>query len=289
MELVAGATGIVGKQIALKLRREGRRVRAMVRGGRSRPEAAELIGAGMEIADADVTQRETLVAACSKIENVICTITSMPQAKNDGLRRVDHDGVLALIDAAEKAGVKKFIYSSYSGNIRIDSPLETAKRDCENRLLKSRMESIILRPSYFMEMWLSPALGFDPEHAKAQIFGSGDAPGCYISGSDVAAFAVAAVTRTEGKTILELGGPDELSQHDVVRLFENTLNKKFTLTHVPVEALEQQHQSPDPLQKTFAALSLCYAKGDVIPGSRETAKRFGIRLRSVADYAASFR
>lgn len=289
MDLVAGATGIVGKQIALKLRHEGRRVRAMVRGGRSRPEAGELIGAGMEIVDADVTQPDTLDAACSKVENVISTITSMPHGKNDGLRRIDREGALALIDAAEKAGVKKFIYTSYSGNIRADSPLETAKRDCENCLQSSRMEGIILRPSYFMEAWLTPMLGFDPEHAKAQIYGTGEAPVSYISASDVASFAAAAVTRAQGKTTLEMGGPEALSLLEVVRIFEKALNKKFALNYVPLEALEQQHQSPDPLQKTFAALILGYAKGDAIPRSRETAERFGIHLRSVGDYAAGFR
>src|SRR5208282_6367957 len=95
-------------------------------------------------------------------ETVICTATSMPAGADDGLRKVDHDGTLSLIEAAERQGVKRFVYVSYSGNSREDSPLETAKRDCENRLLNSKMQAVILRPSYFMDMWLSPALGFDP-------------------------------------------------------------------------------------------------------------------------------
>jgi len=290
MDLVVGATGIVGKRIAVKLREKGRKVRAIVRGGAARAEAQELTGAAIEIVDADLTKPGSLPAACAGIDNVVCTATSMPHGRDDGLRRVDHDGVLALIEAADRAKVKKFVYTSYSGNIRYDSPLETAKRDCENRLLASSMQAVVLRPSYFMEAWLSPALGFDPAKASARIYGSGQAKVSYISAHDVAEFAVAAVAMSEGDraVILELGGPEALSQLDAVRVFEKKLGKKFTLDFVPIEALEGQYRSSDPLQKTFGALMLGYAKGDVIRESRANADRYGVRLRSVADYATSF-
>lgn len=290
MDLVVGATGIVGKRIAVRLSEKGRKVRAMVRGGAARAEAQELAGAGIEIVEADLTKPGSLPAACAGIENVACTATSMPHGRDDGLRRVDRDGVLALIEAADRAKVKKFVYTSYSGNIRYDSPLETAKRDCENRLLASSMQAVVLRPSYFMEAWLSPALGFDPAKASARIYGSGQAKVTYISAHDVVEFAVAAVAMSERDraVILEMGGLEALSQLDAVRVFEKKLGKKFTLDFVPVEALEGQYCSSDPLQKTFGALMLGYAKGDVIGESRANADRYGVRLRSVADYATSF-
>ncbi len=290
MDLVVGATGFVGKRIALRLKEEGRSVRAIVRGGAQRAEAKPLSDAAIAILDADLTRPETLAAACHGIETVLCTATSMPHGSNDGLRRVDREGVLALIEAAGRASVKKFIYTSYSGNIRLESPLETAKRDCENRLLAGSMQAVILRPSYFMEVWLSPTLGFEPAKPFARIYGSGEAKVSYISASDVAEFAVAAAAmKTTGdKEVIEMGGPEALSQLDAVRVFEEVLQKKFTLDFVPVAALEEQHRSSDPLQKTFGALMLGYAKGDVIPQSRANAERFGIRLRSVADFARTF-
>jgi uncharacterized protein YbjT (DUF2867 family) len=289
MDLVVGATGLVGQQIALGLRRQGRALRALVRGGTHHEKAAPLIAAGIEIVDGDLTKPETLPSACAGIETVLCTATSMPHGKDDGLRRVDHDGVLALIDCAERAGVRHFIYTSYSGNIRVDSPLETAKRDCEKRLLSGKMRVMILRPSYFMEMWLSPALGFDPANGRARIYGSGDAKVNYVSLHDVVSFAVDAATKSpDSSVILEMGGPEPLSQLDAVGIFERTLNKKFELEKVPLAALEEQHRTTDPLQKTFAALMISYAKGDEIMGSRETARRCGVTLHSVADHAATF-
>ncbi len=290
MDLVAGATGQVGRRIALRLRERGRQVRAIVRGGAGRAEAKELLGAGIEVVDGDLTKRETLPAVCAGIETVVCTATSMPHGRDDGLRRVDREGVLALIEAAERAGVRRFVYTSYSGNIREESPLETAKRDCENRLLAGQMQAVILRPSYFMEMWLSPILGFEPAKASARIYGSGEAKVSYISTLDVVEFAVATATQTAGRReVLELGGPEALSQLDAVRIFERVLGKKFTLEFVPLQALEEQHRSTDPLQKTFAALILGYAKGDLVAESRANAERLGVRLRSVEDYAATFR
>jgi uncharacterized protein YbjT (DUF2867 family) len=288
MDLIVGATGLVGQQVALNLCQRGRQVRAMVRGGRNHEKAKPLLSAGIEIADADLTKHQTLQSACAGIETVVCTATSMPHGRDDGLRRVDQEGVLALIENAEQAGVRHFIYTSYSGNIREDSPLETAKRSCENRLLSSRMRATILRPSYFLEVWLSPALGFDPANGHARIYGTGEAKVGYISLNDVAAFAVAAAeTPPDKSAVLEMGGPEPLSQLDAVRIFEQHFARKIDLDHVPVSALEEQHRSSDPLQRTFAALMIAYAKGDSIRGNLETARRYGISLHSVSEYVST--
>jgi uncharacterized protein YbjT (DUF2867 family) len=290
--LVVGATGFVGQAAALKLRESGNQVRGLMRGGVSHAKAKDLQAAGIAIVQGDLTRPETLVEACAGIETIVCTATSMPTAVNDGLRRVDLEGTLALIEAAERAGVQRFVYTSYSGNLRFDSPLETAKRSCEDRLLQGRMQAIVLRPSYFMELWLSAHLGFDPEKGTARIYGSGDAKASYISAFDVAEFAAAAAIKKADKrqTIVEIGGPESVSQLDAVRIFEQALHKKIALENVPWEALQQQHQSAtDPVQKTFAALMLGYAQGDVIAGAREAAEQYGVGLRSVTEYATGFR
>ena len=227
MDLVVGATGLVGQQIALGLRRQGHRVRALVRGGTRHQKAAPLLSAGVEIVDADLTKPESLPTACAGVETVVSTATSMPHGKDDGLRRVDHDGALALIDSAERAGVRHFVYTSYSGNIRVDSPLETAKRGCEKHLLSSKMRVTILRPSYFTEVWLSPALGFDPANGRARIYGAGDRKVSYISVHDVVAFATAVATNAaHPSAILEMGGPERMSQLDALEKALRSLRGK---------------------------------------------------------------
>jgi NADH dehydrogenase len=181
--LIVGATGQVGGAIAFGLVEKQIKIAALVRGGSAHPKSKQLESKGIEIVEGDLCQPESLRDAMKNVETVVCTATSMPSAANDGLRRVDHEGMLALIESAEQQRVKRLVYTSYSTNIREDSPLETAKRECENRLLNSNMEVIILRPSYFMEMWLSPLLGFDPVNGSVRIYGSGEAKVSYISSS----------------------------------------------------------------------------------------------------------
>jgi len=173
-------------------------------------------------------------------------------------------------------------------NIDEPSPLATAKRGCEDRLRASAMQAVILRPSCFAEIWLSPALGFDARNGTARIFGSGDAKVSYISARDVAAFAVAVATREQAAktTVLELGGPEALSLREVIATFEQAAGRKFGIESVPIEALQAQLGASDPMQATFAALTYAYAKGDAIHDARETAARHGIELRSVARLAS---
>jgi len=288
--LVVGATGFVGGQIALSLKRRNHDVRGLVRGGAASPKAADLLSAGVNVIDGDLRDPATLPAACLGIDTVVCTATTMPTGADDGIRRVDHEGVLALIEAAGRAGVRKFVYTSYSGNLRIPSPLETAKRDCEARLLGSRMQAVVLRPSYFMEVWLGPHLGVDPVHGSVRIYGSGENKVSYISGFDVADYGVAAVERDTGThAVLEMGGPEAISQLDAVRTFERVLGVSCRLEFVPVEAVRARYDSGDPLQKTLGALMLGCDRGDVIPGALDLAKEYGVTLRSVADYAATMR
>ena len=78
--LVVGATGLVGKQIALRLRKKGAAVRALVRGGASRAEAKALLDAEAEVVDGDLTRPETLASACAGVQTIVCTATSMPKA-----------------------------------------------------------------------------------------------------------------------------------------------------------------------------------------------------------------
>ena len=290
MYLVVGATGLVGGEVAQQLRRQGCDVKALVRGGSAHQGARPLLQAGVNVVGGDLRDPLAVAAACSGIDTVVCTATSMPAAGGDALQRVDQGGVLGLIVAAERAGVRRFVYTSFSPNIRIDSPLTRAKRSCEARLAESSIQSVILQPSFFMEVWLGPHLGFDAARAQARIYGDGKAGVSYVSALDVAAFAVSAATAPgELREILQIGGPEPVSQLDAVAVFERKLGRRFSLEHVPIHALKVQHQSAEPLQKTFAALMMAYALGDPVAKAQETAGRYGVRLTSIEDYVAGLR
>ena len=158
----------------------------------------------------------------------------------------------------------------------------------EARLRDSGLMHTILRPTYFTEVWLSPAVGFDHAHRKAALYGTGDNAISWISFLDVAQFAVASLNNAAARNAtLELGGPEGLSPRNVVKIFEKIGARDFDLTHVPVEALQGQLAgATDPMQKSFVGLMLAYASATPIDMSA-TLKTFPLKLRTVESYARS--
>ena len=96
------------------------------------------------------------------------------------------------------------------------------------------MKYTILRPSCFMEVWLSPAVGFDPGNGTVTLYGEGTQPVSYIATADVAAFAVASLTAPAARNaVLELGGPEALSQLEAKEVFEEVLGRPSRRSRCP--------------------------------------------------------
>jgi uncharacterized protein YbjT (DUF2867 family) len=287
MHLVVGATGHLGLEICRKLTDRGQHLRALVRAS-SNPSAVERLRSfGAEIAVGDLRDPSSLEAACAGVATIISTANSIvSRQEGDSLEATDLHGHRNLIEAAERAAVCHFVFISFSGNLGGEDALTAAKRRTEEQLQRSSMSWTILRPGVFMEVWLTPHLGFDFPSAKATVYGSGEQKISWISVGDVAEFAVVAAAHPAARNaILELGGPEALSPHEVVRLFEEASGRQFEVTHVPAEALQTQANSAqDAYEKAFATLMGCLAKGDPIP-MEATLRRFPIRMTSVRDYA----
>ena len=292
MVLIVGSTGLVGTEICRLLAEQKTPFRALVRHD-SAPEKVELLKSlGAELVVGDLKDPASLAVACAGIDKVIstasCTLTGR---EGDSIETVDHQGELDLVKASKQAGVKHFVFISFPQNKTYPNPLCNAKRAVEEALAdSSKMTGTSLQANYFMEIWLSPALGFDFANAKARIYGSGDSKLSWISFKDVARFAVAALDNDYGKDkIVAIGGPQSLSPKEVIQIFEKIHGKTFEVEHVPESALEQQKAgSPYPLEQSFAALMLAYANGIGFDmDMSETAKYVSMPLTSVADYATA--
>jgi len=177
---------------------------------------------------------------------------------------------------------------SVSGNLlkHGDNPLFDAKQAVENHLQRSGLTYTILRPTFFMEIWLSPHLGFDFADGKATIYGSGENKISYISLHNVADFTVAALSNAAARNaVLELGGPEALTQLEVVRIFEEITARTFEKKFVPEEALRaRETAASNPVEQKFADLTLAAARGDNIDMS-DMFKKFSVRPRSAREYA----
>ena len=261
MILVAGATGVLGSEIVRRLAARGEEVRAMAR-ATSAPEKVERLSAmGAEIVRADVKDMQTLRAA------------------------TDGGGTKALIDAAKQAGAAKFVFVSFDTTKAPDNPLAKAKREAEKHLKQSGLDYTILHSTFFCESWLGPMLFADPVACTAKVYGKGTEKLRYVAVGDVAEFAVQSLTNPAAhNATIPIGGPEEISQLEAVRLFEEAYGRKFNVIEVSEAALEAQWISAEnPFDKTFAGLMLGMARG-FDTGMRPPFDQFPMQMTSPREY-----
>lgn len=283
---VVGATGLLGGAICERLVAAGVPVRAMVRSTSAANRVEQLERWGVETRLGDLKDRASVEAICEGARVVISTAScALSRQAGDSIQTVDLDGQLALVEAARRAGVEHFVFISFPPN-PFSFPIQDAKRAVEQALMGSGLPRYtLLRPTYFSEVWLSPALGFDYRTGQARLFGSGTGQVNWISYQDVARFAVAALERPAAwNAILELGAEEALGQLDAVHLFEERSGRAWTLEYLPEQTLlEQLDAATDPLQRSFTAMMLHMARGGPID-PRPAIEALGLYPSRLTDY-----
>jgi uncharacterized protein YbjT (DUF2867 family) len=285
MVLVVGATGLVGREVCRRLLQNGETVRALIRTTSSPERVASLVALGTEIYTGDLKDPGSVADACYGANAIISTASSTLSAQpGDSIESVDKDGQLALVDAAARANVQRFVFVSFRRRPDLSFPLADAKAAVEKAL--TRLNFTIIQASYFMEVWLSPALGFDYANTTARIYGDGIRPTSWVSFADVAEMCVTALRHPNANSaVIEFGGPESLSALEAVDCFERIGGRRFKVDHVPESALRSQYEAAsDSMAKTFAGLMLGAAHGDSIDPA-PVKQVFGLQLRTVEDYA----
>jgi len=289
MTLVIRATGLLGMEVCRRLKATAHPVRALVLRTSDAAKRAELQTLGAELIEGDLKDPASLRRACTGVQSVISTASStLSRQEGDSIQTVDLQGQIALVDAARAAGVQHFVFVSFRDNAAIQYPLTEAKRTVEGHVKASGMAYTILQASYFMEVWLTPMLGFDYAAGKVRLYGDGNGKVSWVSYKDVARIAVAALDQPAARNaVLNVGGPQALSPREVVRMFEAAGAAEIAAEHVAEADLRAQlNSATDPLQKSFAGLMLQYASGDEMDMS-ETLKLFPIQLTPLRDYVAA--
>lgn len=287
--LVVGATGLLGPEICQRLRAAGQDVRAVIRPTADAAKRAALEKLGVELVNGDLKDPASIARACAGAQAVISTASStLSRQDGDSIESVDRQGQLALVEAAKKAGVDRFVFVSFRESPGIQFPLRSAKQDVENALKASGMSYTILQASFFMEVWLTPALGFDPANGTVRVYGDGNRAITWISYHDVARAAADSVIQgTARNMIVELGGPQALTPREVVRMFEAAGAGEIATESVPESALAAQlNTATDSLQKSFAGLMLMYAAGDAID-TAASSRMFPFQMTAVRDFITS--
>lgn len=285
---VAGATGRVGSIIATRALDAGHEVRCLVR-SQSEGKSAPLVKRDARIVIGDIGHGEVLANLCAGADVVVSTVTSTASRDpQDSIERVDEKGNLALIDAAEAAGARRFVFVSSPETEAMDeftSPLELAKRRIEARLAASPLESVVVRVPFIMEVWLSPAAGFDVTSGQVRLFGTGDARVHWIGARDVASAVLQACTRADWrKLVLTSPGSERASVDEIARLFEAATGRSFKRDNESLSKVETAFKAAtEPKQRSFWAICRRLARGYELPAEPS----LPATQQSLSDYVRS--
>jgi len=109
--LVTGATGFVGSAVVRRLLREDHHVRALVRAGADR---RNLQGLEVEVVEGDLTDAASLARICDGCDALfhLAADYRLWAPRPQELYRTNVEGTRALLDAAQRAGVPRVVYTS---------------------------------------------------------------------------------------------------------------------------------------------------------------------------------
>ena len=146
--LIIGGTGTLGRQIVLQALTKGYQVRCLVRNFRK---ASFLKEWGVELVYGDLTKPETLPPCLKGVTAIIDASASRP-SELDSLQKVDWEGKIYLIEAAQSANIKRFVFFSAQNVEQFKNiPLLKLKYGIESKLKKSQIPYTIFRLTGFYQ------------------------------------------------------------------------------------------------------------------------------------------
>ena len=288
MILVVGGSGDLGSRIVRRLRDGEHEVRCLVRPG---TDAVSLQDLGAEVVRGDLADPTSIPAACEGVHTVVASATAIARvlagAKHPSIHETDEVGMTSLIEAAEGAGVERFVYVSYAGaDSGLGTPLERAKAATEKRLARSPMRRVVVRPDAFQEIHLAPIGRFDLRAGKVAVFGKGDTKRRWVATEDVAALVAAVVGEVDPPDIVTFGGPEAISRNEAITIAEQATGRKIKVQRMPraVARLGMRLlDRPNPAMATIFGTGLMQ---DLLPVTWDDGplRERGVTPRSASDW-----
>jgi uncharacterized protein YbjT (DUF2867 family) len=166
--LVTGATGQQGSALTRHLLNRGYRVLAFTRRVEA-PAAQTLASLGAELVAGDFEDPSSLEAAARRADTLFAMATPFEAGIDAEIRQG-----MNLVDAARRAGVRHFVYSSVAGADRLTGiPHFDSKHEVEGYLRRSNLPYTIVAPTFFMENFSGPMFR---EGLEAGVLAMGQSP-----------------------------------------------------------------------------------------------------------------
>jgi uncharacterized protein YbjT (DUF2867 family) len=231
--LVTGATGRQGGAVLRHLRGKDWKLRALTRNPKSAA-AQELAKSGVEVVQGDLEDPASLERSLRSAYGVF----SVQDFWAVGAKREIQQGK-NLADAARKAGVQHFVYSSVGGAER-NSGIDhwESKWEIEKHIRQLGLPATMLRPAAFMENYYIDQVEIGILKGKLLDPICGDKPYQTIASDDIGAFAALAFERPQEFIGLELEiAGSELTNLEAAAVFSRVLGKPVKFRKLPMLAV----------------------------------------------------
>ena len=237
--LVTGAGGFVGNNTVRRLVEKGIPVRIMVRNvGKARKRLAD-IAEGVEIVQGDVVDRESLSSLMQNVTAVIHLVAIALEKGGQTYEDINFGGTVHVVDAANQAGVKRFIYMSQNGaDSSVPYRFLKSKGRAQDYVEQHARNWTTLRPSAIFgpqdEFFNSIARLLKLTPVIYPLIGGGKAKFQPVSVHDVAEAIVRSLDddTTIGKK-LDLGGPEVLTLGEIEKRIIRACNTRRILFPAP--------------------------------------------------------
>src|SRR5262244_3980919 len=228
--LVTGATGRQGGSVIRHMHPKGWKLRALTRDPDS-PAAQKLVRMGIEVVKGDLENPRTLEPATRGVYGIY----SVQDFWAVGAKREVQQGK-NMADAAKKAGVDHFVYSSVGGAER-NSGIDhwQSKWEIEQYIRKVGLPATMIRPAAFMENYYIDQVEIGILKGKLMDPIRGDKPYQTIAASDIGGFVSLAFERPQEfiGAELEIAG-SELTNIEAAQVFSRVLGKPVKFRKLPM-------------------------------------------------------
>src|SRR5262245_1219143 len=250
VDLVTGASGLVGGNLVRALVAHGRRVRILIRPQSRTEHLADL--ADVEAVLADVTAPASLGRACAGGEHVYhcAALVSMWPRLEEAMWRVNVAGTDHVLAAARRAGVRRVVHCSSVDAIGLpesdapsteetpwnwdrlgfDNPYARTKYESQQRVLaaaRADVDAVVVNPTFMLGAYdTRPSSGrMILEVAAGKAVGYPAGGNNFVFVEDVAAAMITAAERGRRAECYILGGAD-LTYREIFTLIADVLGKR---------------------------------------------------------------
>lgn len=233
--LFIGASGMLGKPVALELLRAGFKLTLLARD----VEKMQKLFPNTPVAKGDVFDIASLEAAMAGQEIVYLNL-SVAQSSKKNEPQPEREGINNIIEAAKKASIKRIVYLSsliknYEGMNGFNWWAFEIKHAAVNAIKKSGLNYTIFYPSTFMECLDKQML----QGTRIMLAGKSEAPMWFIAAKDYGV-QVAWAMKKAGDTNQEyvVQGLEPFTSDEAAKVFIQNVKSNIKIMRAPIAPLK---------------------------------------------------